>query len=80
MDAEFLGGPVDGMCMAIPDNAKIWIFEQAPMTAAEFIAQSEMPLMKFAELKPREHAYALTTQVSARGAHVFTYVGERVKK
>ena len=80
MMAELVGGPGDGILMEVPDQTQIWVVQQPPMTPAEFIAMDNAPpLMDFAMLRPREHAYRLTRRLGVQsGAHLFVYVGERV--
>lgn len=84
VEAEFLGGPVDGVRMVIPDDTKLWLVQQPPMTAAEFIAMDEglrPPLMDIIAQRTREYAYGITEDFNAQnGARKFRYIGERVAK
>lgn len=81
MQVEFLGGPVDGHRMEVPDETTLWVVSTPPMSAAEFIAAQDRPeLFEYAVMHPREFAYQDAKLFSEAGMRVFRYVGERVAK
>jgi hypothetical protein len=80
MQIELLGGPGDGQIFGVPDDTRIWVVTQPPMTAEEFIAMENKPsLMQFAAFRSRQFAYTYESRHSpTTGARFFRYMGERV--
>ena len=81
MEVELYGGPADGMKVAMPAHAKMWVSTQPQMTPAEFIALETGGRTPESALPAVDHIYVWTKDFSRTNLlRYFRYSGPRYRK
>jgi hypothetical protein len=78
MAIELVGGPADGMILAVADTTKIWVVPMPHMTPAQLIALENGGALPESVFAVTEYAYVYSARFGRRSsARLFTYAGPR---
>lgn len=76
---ELYGGPGDGLVLAVPEDAQVWVIPTPQMTPAQFLAMENGGPYDGVNVPVQEHVYARTEDFGPRShARLFRYRGSRL--
>lgn len=78
MTIELMGGPGDGLLLAVPAQARLWVIPAPQMTPAQLIALENGGPYSASVIPVIEHIYVWSSRFGRRtSARLFHYTGPR---